>query len=302
MGGKTGMMELMQLLITYLGLVLVGLCLGSFAGATVWRLRARQLNADKASGEEYDEKEYKRLHKLTTSSVMKDHSRCLHCSYELRWYDLIPLISWVTLGGRCRQCKTPIGRFEPLIELSVAAFFVLSFAFWPYGLETALDIVRFGAWLMAGVGLAILFAYDAKWFLLPDKVNFTVIGLGVISSLTIVLQSADVATTLLNIAGSVMILSGLYLLLYVISKGRWIGFGDIKLGLGLALLLADWRLAFVALFAANIIGCLIVIPGMLMGKLKRNAHVPFGPLLIAGTVVAQLIGLALVDWYAYTLL
>ena len=55
--------------------------------------------------------------------------------------------------------------------------------------------------------------------------------------------------------GAVLILSGVYLVLYFISKGRWIGFGDIKLGLGLALLLADWQLAFVAIFAANLIGC-----------------------------------------------
>jgi prepilin signal peptidase PulO-like enzyme (type II secretory pathway) len=86
-------------------------------------------------------------------------------------------------------------------------------------------------------------------------------------------------------------------MLYKISKGKWIGFGDIKLGLGLALLLGDYRLAFLAIFAANLIGCIIVIPGMTMGKLKRDSHVPFGPLLILGTIVAQLAGLPLVDWY-----
>ncbi|MEP7205019.1 MAG: prepilin peptidase [Candidatus Saccharibacteria bacterium] len=283
--------------VIYLALSLIGLCFGSFAGASVWRLRARQLADDKANRMDYDKAEQRRLQKLTTGGLMNDRSRCLHCSYTLRWYDLIPLISWLCLGGKCRHCRTPIGRLEPLIELGVAVFFVGSFAFWPYPLGSSIEIARFVIWLAAGVCLAILFAYDAKWFLLPDKLNFTVIGLGLISASLVVLQSPDAVGALLSVAGSVMILSGLYYVLYLISRGEWVGFGDIKLGLGLALLLADWRLAFVALFAANLIGCLIVIPAMALGKLKRNSRVPFGPLLILGFVVAQLAGSFLIETY-----
>ena len=292
----------MQVILTYVALTLIGLCLGSFAGASVWRLRARQLVQDKATGEEYDKGELKQLKKLTSADVLHDHSVCLHCSYKLRWYDLIPLISWVSLGGKCRSCRAPIGYMEPLIELGTALFFVFSYMLWPSALVSPLEITHFVAWLAAGVGLAILFVYDAKWFLLPDKVNITVIALGVVTAVTVLLRSSDIVVTLIEIAGSVMILSGIYLILYLVSKGRWIGFGDIKLGLGLALLLADWRLAFVALFSANLIGCLFVIPGMVTGKLKRNTHVPFGPLLIAGTILAQLFGPALVAFYIDTLL
>ena len=288
------MMVLMEIAIIYLALILTGLCLGSFAGASVWRLRARQLVEDKATHEAYDKAEYGRLHKLTTVGLSKDRSRCLYCSYELRWYDLIPLVSWLSLGGRCRSCKVPIGRFEPLIELGVALFFVASYTWWPYQLQTPLEITQLVVWLVAGVGLAILFAYDTKWFLLPDSVNFAVIGLGLISAAVVIVQSSDMVGTALSVAGSVVILSGIYLALYFISRGRWIGFGDIKLGLGLALLLADWRLAFVGLFAANLIGCVVVIPAMLAGRLKRDSHVPFGPLLILGVMVAQLGGYYLI--------
>jgi len=295
------MIVLMENAIIYLALILTGLCLGSFAGAMVWRLRARQLATDKADHEEYDKDEYKRLKKLTTGKTINDRSRCLHCSYELRWYDLIPLVSWVSLKGKCRQCHTPIGYLEPLIELGTMLFFVLSYMFWPYPLDTTLETVRFIIWLIAGVGLAMLFTYDIKWFLLPDKVNLTVIGLGIVSATVVVLQSPDWLGTILTITVGAVILSGLYLVLYVISRGRWIGFGDIKLGLGLALLLADWRLAFVALFAANLIGCLIVIPAMVSGKLQRDSHVPFGPLLILGFVVAQLAGAYLVETFLGTM-
>ena len=286
-----------DLIVIYLSLGLVGLCLGSFAGATVWRIRARQLSQDKSDGEHINSSELKNLKKLTKSSILNDRSQCLHCSYTLEWYDLIPLFSWLFLKGKCRKCHKPIGLMEPLIELSVALFFVLSYAFWPYPLIDGVQIARLVIWLIAGVGLAILFVYDTKWFLLPDKINFAIAGLGAVSAVLIFLTSHDQMTTLANIIMSVFILSGIYLILYMYSKGKWIGFGDIKLGLGLGLLLADWQLAFIALFAANLIGCLIVLPAMIIGKLKRDSHVPFGPLLIAGFVIAGLFGNFLLNFF-----
>lgn len=291
------MIVLMEQLWIYVGLVLFGLCLGSFAGASVWRLRARQLEEDRAQGEEVDAKEYAKLKHLHGINKAKDSSRCLHCGHELAWYDLLPLVSWLSLRGKCRYCKAPIGRFEPIMELCVAAFFVLSFVFWPFDLVTSLAVAQFVVWLLAGVGLAILFAYDLKWFLLPNVVMFSVIGLSAVSALLVVLQAPDALGTILSIATSVFILSGIYLFIYLVSKGQWIGFGDIKLGLALALFLADWRLAFFALFAANLIGCLIVIPGMVAGKITRTTRIPFGPLLIIGMIVSFFAGGLVLDLY-----
>lgn len=282
-------------------LVLLGVSLGSFAGATVWRIRARQLLDDKAEGDETNAAEYKKLSKLTKRKLLDDRSICLKCGYGLKWYDLIPIISWLLLLGKCRKCKGTIGYMEPLIELGVALFFVLSFMFWPYHLTNTLDVLRLIIWMMSGVGLAILFVYDMKWSILPDKVNYIVVGLGLIYSAIVISTSGDVVGSLASVFGSVVILSGIYLFLYIVSRGMWIGFGDVKLGLGLGLLLADWRLAFIALFAANLVGSLIVIPPMLMGKLKRNSHVPFGPLLIIGFVIASLAGNYLLDMFFYTL-
>ena len=280
----------------YVALVLFGATLGSFAAATVWRIRARQLVADKAAGEEYDKKEYKRLKKII-ASPLNDHSQCLHCSYKLKWYDLVPIVSWLSLRGRCRNCKAPIGWFEFLMEIGVAAYFVLSYAFWPGGVETGLSIAHFVLWLVAGVVMAILFAYDTKWFLLPDKLNIAlaIVGLGIVG--VTAAETNDLTGTLLSALGSVAILSGLYGVLYLVSKGRWIGLGDVKLGVGLALILVDWQLALTALFLANFIGCLIVIPLLATKKLSRNAHVPFGPLLIAGTILAFFLGWVIMNWY-----
>ncbi|MEO6109429.1 MAG: prepilin peptidase [Candidatus Saccharimonadales bacterium] len=288
--------------VIYFALIILGATFGSFAGATVWRLRARQLKHDKKLGEKVDEKEYKKLLPLAKVKLSKDHSHCLHCDYQLKWYDLVPIVSWLSLKGKCRHCRKPIGYFELLIELSVAAFFVVSYALWPFDLNTSLETARFFIWLASGVVLAMLAAYDIKWFLLPDKLNIVLAGLGVATVVIATQQSHDALATVLSAAGGVGILSGLYLVLYVVSKGRWVGLGDVKLGIGLALLLIDWQLALVALFMANLIGCFIVIPLLVTKKLKRNSRVPFGPLLIAGTIVAQLIGTGIVSLYLSTLI
>lgn len=292
-----GMMMLMDQLFIYGMLALFGAGFGSFAGAQVWRLRARQLVEDKKEGEHVDAQEYDRLLPLTKSSFSSDRSRCFHCSKTLAWYDLLPLVSWLSTGGRCRYCKKPIGAFEPLMEIGLGGVFVLSYALWPAALSSSLDVVAFFSWLVAATLLAVLFAYDMKWFLLPDSVVFPLIAVGGVFSILKIIDAADMAAASISIVGAVMVLSGLYFLLWFGSKGQWVGFGDVKLGLGLALILADWQLALLALFLANFIGSVIVIPGMLLGKVERKAHVPFGPLLIAGTVIALLLGERMISAY-----
>lgn len=286
----------------YFVLAVIGLLCGSFAGASVWRLRARQIIQDKKDGEEFDEREYSRLKKLTETKLSRDRSRCLSCSYQLKWYDLIPLFSWLSLGGKCRKCRKPIGYFEPIIEISVALFFVLSYALWPNKpILTEFDLIFFVLWLVAGIILAIIFAYDFKWYLIPDSMNFSFMGLGLINAILILVNTQYFSSTLIEIGLSLFILSGIYLGLYLYSKGKWIGFGDIKLGIGLALFLADWKLSFLALFLANLIGCLIVIPQLFTKKLKRDSHIPFGPLLVLGFIIAKFFGSAIVTFYMLSL-
>lgn len=287
----------MEQLIIYSGLVLFGVTLGSFAGAQVWRLRARQLKEDKADGEVIDENEYRRLRPLLNSTVKDDRSKCLQCHHPLAWYDLLPLVSWMRLGGKCRYCRKPIGRFEPLMEIGTASYFVISYAFWPNELTEITAVAQFVIWLIAGVGLAILFAYDAKWFLLPNKVMFPLMGLSAVSVLLQVLSSSEPLVTVASAVGAVGVLSGLYLALYIVSRGVWVGFGDIKLGVVLGLLLADWKLALLALFLANLIGTLIVLPGMLSKRLTRKSQVPFGPMLIGGWLIAGIFGGTILNWY-----
>lgn len=281
----------------FIVLAALGLILGSFAGAQVWRLRARQLAEDKASGYEYDKQEYRKLDILNKRSVSSDRSRCLFCHHQLAWYDLIPFFSWASTRGRCRYCKQRIGYFEPLIETGLSIFFILSFIFWPFDLTSAVEITRFILWLVSGVMLAILFSYDAKWFLLPDRIVFPLIVVSLVFAGLGLIGAPDLLSSIASIGGAILILSGLYLLLWLISKGAWIGFGDVKLGVALGLLLGQWELAFLTLFLANLIGCLIVIPGLATKKLSRTTQVPFGPMLIAGFFLTSLFGTPFISWY-----
>ena len=100
-------------------LAVLGALLGSFAVAQVWRLRARQLVIDERDGEPVDKAELRRLRGLLRP-VTGDRSECLHCHHQLAWYDLLPVVSWLSLSGKCRYCKAPIGTTELLAEVFLA--------------------------------------------------------------------------------------------------------------------------------------------------------------------------------------
>jgi len=165
------------------------------------------------------------------------------------------------------------------------------------GLLSGTSISLFVLWLIALVMMVILFVYDAKWFLLPDVIMFPLIGLSVVIASVQIATSADVLSQVYTTLGAVAILGGIYLGLWLISKGAWVGFGDVKLGLALGLLLGSWDLAFLTLFLANLFGLLLVLPGLLTKKISRGAHIPFGPMLMLGFIVSLYFGAAIIEGY-----
>lgn len=283
----------------------LGLVFGSFDGAQVWRLRYRQLAEDKSAGEAVDTKELKRLAILEHRGVGSDRSRCLTCGHVLAWYDLIPLASWLSTAGRCRYCKKEIGWFEPAIELSLASLFVLSYVAWPFALDGPLSWLAFVLWLVGLTMATILWVYDKKWFLLPDRINFSFIGVAAAYALV---QMAGGVVTISDVIISIMVFCGLYGGLYYFSRWQygenrtWVGFGDVKLSLALALFALEWQYALLAIFLANLLGTIMVLPGLANGSIKRGAHIPFGPLLLVGTLLAVLVGQQIINWYMGQLL
>lgn len=304
-----------------IALGVLGAFFGSFAGAQVWRLRLRQLKSEESDAKKLkrlkvselskDESEYRQyleaeqknrqaeLKRLLVidKPLQDDRSTCLHCKAPLRAIDLIPIASWMSTRGKCRYCKQSIGRFEIVMELGLAALFAFSFIFWPFELDSILSILSLTVWLMAAVVLAIAFAYDAKWLLLPDVVNYSFAVLGLVFVGLQASANLKPGSVIINAVLSVAILSGLYLALWLVSKGRWVGFGDVKLGIGLGLFITNWQLALATIFFANLIGLLIVLPGLASGKLTRKSAVPFGPMLMAGLLVSFFFGNQILDWY-----
>jgi leader peptidase (prepilin peptidase)/N-methyltransferase len=263
-------------------------------------LRAHQLAEDKKNGEEIDEAEYKRLKRLIGKKGKSDRSIDLDTGKQLPWYDLIPVVSWLLLRGKSRFSGKFIGWFEFVIEVGVALFFVGSYVFWPGSLTEPLEIAKFVVWLIAGVVLAVQFATDFKWQILWSTLNYATIALGLVYAALTIFGSDAPLNAFYSVLGSVGALGGLYFVLYVVSRERWVGLGDAFLGVGLGLLLSDWMLSVLTLFLANLLGTIVVLGGFLLKKLSRHQHVPFGPFLIAATVISLLWGHIMIDWYLST--
>lgn len=252
-----------------IALGVLGLAMGSFAGALVWRLHTKR-------------------------DFVRDRSECEHCHHKLNALDLIPVISWLFLRGRCRYCKAKISWVNPVLELTVAGLFVVSYLFWPLGFDQWQAVASFAIWLVYIVLLAALFLYDLRWMLLPDKLVWPLIALGLYDGFlrASLLGQNYFLYTIFGMA----VLAGSYGLLYAVSKGKWVGFGDVKLGAFMGAALGG-PLAFLVLMLANLIGFLVVAPGLLAGKLTRKSRVPFGPFLIVAFIIAGLFGNTIIDWY-----
>jgi prepilin signal peptidase PulO-like enzyme (type II secretory pathway) len=250
----------------YCILAAFGLLFGSFVTALSWRLHEKL-------------------------DFVNGRSQCEYCGHTLAAIDLVPVISWVILRGRCRYCNVAISWQNPIIEASVAIAFVVSYLAWPFALSAWQAQASFGLWLLYIVLLATLFVYDLRWMVLPDALVLPLIALGL---LDVALRlSAAHNLTLVAYAQQVLLggcaLGGVYLLLYVISKGRWIGSGDVKLGWFIGMILG-WEYALCALFLANILCAAIVLPVHITGKLPAKSRVPFGPFLIIAFVLMNLFG------------
>lgn len=250
-------------------LIGLGLCFGSFVNALVVRLH-------------------------TGRDWVKERSECMHCHHALAVKDLIPVFSWLMLRGKCRYCGKPFPD-SPVTELAVPALFVLSYAFWPLPLSGA-GLFQFVLWLVLIVAFVALAVYDLRWLLLPDKIVFPLIGLAVLQVGIVSIWAGD-WQHIFSAAVSAALLAGLFLTLHEASKGKWIGFGDVKLAVVLGLLAGTPLKAMLLLLTASSIGSIIALPLVLQGKAGRKTKLPFGPLLLAGTIVVVLWGQAIIDWY-----
>jgi prepilin signal peptidase PulO-like enzyme (type II secretory pathway) len=229
---------------------------------------------------------------------VKGRSACEHCKHVLRPIDLIPIVSWLALRGRCRYCRKKVGVSYPLTELFTATVFAFSYLFLPYNLDTSATILLFVCWLFALVLMTALLVYDLRWKLLPTSIIQPLIVLGGVHVLAqYSLYEGSLVRYAASVAASVAVGSGIFGLLWLVSHGRWIGDGDIRFGVVIGLFLADPLLSWLSIFVASILGLVFAFPLLKNVKKKSKAQIPFGPFLIGGLIITYIYGASIIDWY-----
>lgn len=265
-------------------LVILGLCLGSFINALVYRLHWQESHGE-AKGAE------KKLY-----SLLSGRSICPECKHRLSAGDLIPVFSWVSLGGRCRYCHKHISGQYPAVELLTASLFVFSYLYWPYELSSAQNIWAFILWLVFLTGFMALMVYDIKYLTLPNKIIFPLSFIAASGLITVSIINQDV--DLLKTAGlGLLIGGGFFYVLFQISNGAWIGGGDVKLGFLLGLLVGGPWPALLMLFLASAIGTIYSLPMLAFKRIGPKSRIPFGPFLIISAIIVQLFGISIINWY-----
>ncbi len=242
-------------ILLYIMIFLYGIVIGSFLNVCIYRIPKKE-------------------------DIVKINSHCMSCNYNLKWYDLVPLFSYIFLGGRCRKCKAKISIQYPLIESLNGILYVLVVLVNGFTIESLLYCLMFSA-------LITLSVIDFRTYEIPFGINLFILTLGLIR------VALDYQNFLDYLIGFISV-SGFLYLLFLLTKGRGIGGGDIKL-MAVSGLMLGWKCNIFALAIGCIVGSIIHIIRM---KVSKEDHVlALGPYLSVGIMVAALWGEALLQWY-----
>ena len=246
--------------------VLFGLAVGSFLNVVVFRTH--------------------------TDVPLTGRSKCQICEQPIGWFDLIPVFSYLTLRGRCRRCKTAISWQYPLVEAATAALFaVIAWQMLPMDLlATAPYLAVALRTAIFTIFLIIIFVYDLKYSYILDR--FTIPGMVIAFLLNLALGTPPIISML---EGAVFA-GGFFLLQYVMSRGRWIGGGDVRMGVLMGLMLG-LPSTVLALFLSYAVGAIVGIVLILTKKKQFASGIPFGTFLAIGTFAALLWGPKIIGWY-----
>ena len=236
-------------------LLTLGLCVGSFVNVLIWRI---------PRGEEF----------------VRTSSHCVLCGHRLSWRDLIPVVSFLLLRGRCRYCGSRITRRYPAVELLNALLWLWA------GLCFRGDIFQTAVFCGLGSLLLALAFIDWEHFIIPNGINLAIALLGLLRLMT------DGENRGLYLAG-MLGAGGMFWLLHHISGGRGMGMGDVKLAAAAGLLLG-WQKMVLAVLIASLSGI-----GIHSLRMKRGAgsRLAFGPYLALGIWLAALTGERVTAWY-----
>ncbi len=219
-------------------------------------------------------------------SIITEPSHCMNCKYRLKWYDLVPLASWLILKGKCRKCGQPISKQYPIIEAVNGIAWVLIFIIRGFKYDLVYDVTTV-CYLALFSALLVLSVIDFRTYEIPLGCNIFILAVGLIHLFV------DYSNWLQYVIGLTAVSLFLYII-YVVSKGRGIGGGDVKLMAACGLLLG-WKLNIIAFVLGCIVGSVIHIVRM---KISNKDHVlAMGPYLSMGVMTAVLWGDKIIDWY-----
>ena len=243
---------------------LFGLIIGSFLNCLVWRLR--------------------------TGESLLGRSYCLKCKKQIAWHDNLPVLSFVLLKGKCRQCGGKISWQYPIVELTTGVLFVLAY-YLNYELritnyELIIQLLR--DWFLISA-MMVIFIYDLRWRLILDVVTLP-------AGLVVLILNLALGFSLWNLLVSGIIGSGFFLLQFLISGGKWIGGGDIRLGLLMGLALG-WPGVIAAIIISYFLGSLVGLGLIAAGKKRWGSEIPLGVFLAAGTIIDLFWQERILDWY-----
>lgn len=248
----------------------IGLVIGSFLNVAISRT-------------------YEPLDKKSRRSI------CRHCKKPIAWYDLIPVASWVILRAKCRKCKNKISWQYPTVELATGLLFVAVFVHYWYGWflfspVRAEDLV----WLIVRdcifvSFLILIFVYDLRYQIIPDRFSIP----AMFAALLINLGLGFPPSLLLYGAA---VLGIFFLMQFMVSKGRWIGGGDIRLGVTIGLMLGLWN-GLAALFFAYVVGAIVSIGLILAKKVNMQTKIAFGTFLSAAAIAMLFFGDHVIEYY-----
>ena len=241
---------------------LFGACIGSFLNVVIYRLPLGQ-------------------------SIVSPPSRCPNCGYRLQWYDNVPIIGWVVLGGRCRKCKNAISVQYPIVELITALLFVLVVWLTPPG---PLLITR----LLLVCILIVLFGIDLEHQILPNSITLPGIIAGLLLSL---IAPPGLRDALIGVVVGGGILYAIAWAYYLWRREEGLGMGDVKM-LAMIGAFLGWKAVLVTLVLSSFSGALIGVALIAAERGGMKLALPFGTFLAIGAAVAMFAGEPLVNWYA----
>jgi leader peptidase (prepilin peptidase)/N-methyltransferase len=241
---------------------LFGLCIGSFLNVAIYRLPLGQ-------------------------SLATPPSRCRTCGYSLRWFDNIPVLSWVLLRGRCRQCGTRVSWQYPVVELVTGALFVLVVWLTPVGPLMA-------SRLLLVCILIALFGIDLEHQILPNSITLPAIAIGVLLSLIAPPGWKDALIGVVLGGGILYAIAWGY---YLWRREEGMGMGDVKM-LAMIGAFLGWKAVLVTLVLSSFAGAFIGLGLMAVQRGTMKYALPFGTFLAIGAVVAMFVGEPLIAWYA----